>query len=91
MSPRESRSLHTRRRLLPIAICGQDRLLLLMVSIILQSVQRYVGMNCIEDLQMYTANMLSLSRGKLCDGHGHRVPYVGTLWIAHRASRLTGC
>lgn len=49
MSPRESRSLHTRRRLLPIAICGQDRLLLLMVSIILPKVKQYVGMGCKED------------------------------------------
>ena len=49
MSPRESRSLHSRRRLLPIAICGQDRLLLLMVSIILPSVKRYLGMDCKED------------------------------------------
>jgi hypothetical protein len=48
MSPRESRSLHTRRRLLPIAICGQDRLLLLMESITLPSVKRYLGMNCEE-------------------------------------------
>jgi hypothetical protein len=46
MSPRESRSLHTRRRLLSIAICGQDRLLLLMVSIILLRVKRYVRMDC---------------------------------------------
>jgi hypothetical protein len=45
MSPRESRSLHTRRRLLPIALCGKDRLLLLMVSITLPSLRRYLGMN----------------------------------------------
>ena len=45
MSPRESRSLHTRRRTLPIAFCGQDRLLLLMESITLPSVKRYLGMN----------------------------------------------
>jgi hypothetical protein len=45
MSPRESRSLRTRRRLLPIALCGKDRLLLLMVSITLPSLKRYLGMN----------------------------------------------
>jgi hypothetical protein len=45
MSPRESRSLHTRRRLLSIALCGKDRLLLLMVSITLPSLRRYLGIN----------------------------------------------
>ena len=49
MSPRESRSLHTRRRLLPIALCGKDRLLLLMVSITLPSLRRYLEMNWIAD------------------------------------------
>jgi hypothetical protein len=45
MSPREFRSLHTRRRLLPIALCGKDRLLLLMVSITLLCLKPYLGKN----------------------------------------------
>jgi hypothetical protein len=65
MSPRESQSLHTRRRLLPIAVCGQDCLVLLMVSRILPSMKRHLGMYCGEAYNFYTANMLSLSRGKL--------------------------
>jgi hypothetical protein len=52
MSPREARSLHTRRRLLPIALCGLDRLLLLMVSTTLPSLMRYLGMDSREDTQL---------------------------------------
>jgi hypothetical protein len=52
MSPRDSRSWHTRRRLLPIALCGMDRLLLLMVSTILPSLMRYLGMDSREDIQL---------------------------------------
>jgi hypothetical protein len=65
MSPRESQSLPTRRRLLPIAICGQDCLVVLMVSRTLPSVKRHLRIYYREDCRSYTANMLSLSRGKL--------------------------
>jgi hypothetical protein len=74
MSPRGSQPLHTRRRSLPIAICGQDCLVLLMVSITLPSVKRRLGMYCREDYKSYTANMLSLSRGKLGDCPGRCAP-----------------
>jgi hypothetical protein len=76
MSPRESQPLHTRRRLLSIAICGRDCLVLLMVSITLPRVKRHLGMYCREDYESYTANMLSLSRGKLGDRPGRSAPHV---------------
>jgi hypothetical protein len=40
MSPKEFRSLHTRRQSLPSPLCGKDRLLLLMVSITLPHLKR---------------------------------------------------
>jgi hypothetical protein len=53
MSSRVSRHLHTPRQSLPIAACGRDALLLLMVSTTLPSVMLYLGMHCQEDIHVY--------------------------------------
>lgn len=68
MSPRESRSLRTRRRLLPIALCGKDRLLLLMVSITLPSLRRYLGTNFIEDWKFIPRICFSCQEGNCAIG-----------------------
>jgi hypothetical protein len=68
MSPRESRSLHTRRRLLPIALCGKDRLLLLMVSITLPSLRQYLEMNWIADYKCIPRIGFGCQEGKYAIG-----------------------
>ena len=62
MSPRESQSVHTQRHLLSIAIGGQDRLLLLMVSIILPSVKRNLGWTAEKMSHVYREHASAVKR-----------------------------
>jgi hypothetical protein len=68
MSPREFRSLHTRRRSLSIAPCGKDRLLLLMVSITLPSLRQYLEMNWIADYKCIPRIGFGCQEGKYAIG-----------------------